>query len=72
LFAQRRTRSLVSVQVVGAFAATGLYLALIPSYGGLGAARATLAAMVASCATAVALSAKPGSGVRAPAFVPRA
>lgn len=56
LFAQRRTRRLLALQVVGAAVSVVLYLLLIPTQGGLGAARATLGAMVASCATAAALS----------------
>lgn len=56
IYAHRRTRRLLLLQIVAATASLALYLVLIPSRGALGAAQATLAAFVITVATATVLA----------------
>ncbi len=56
IYARRRPKRLLFVQIVGAATAVAGYAALIPSRGAVGAAIATLLAMTASCAAAAALA----------------
>jgi O-antigen/teichoic acid export membrane protein len=67
LFAHQRTPRLLVVQGIGAATALALYLVLIPKYGGLGAALATLASMTVSCVASISLSRLPSSRAARPA-----
>ena len=59
LYAHQRTPRLVVIQGLGAATALALYAALIPGYGALGAALATLASTIVSCVASIALSRLP-------------
>lgn len=56
IYARRRTRVLIVMQGIGTVTALSLYLVLIPRLGALGAAMASLFALVASCIAAGVLS----------------
>jgi O-antigen/teichoic acid export membrane protein len=56
LYARHRTARLLQVQIAGAVTALVLYAVLIPRYGGLGAALATIGSFAVSCIVAAKLS----------------
>lgn len=65
IYARKRTELFVVLHVVSAAVAMTLYLVLIPSLGGMGAALGTLGGMTASCLASVALTRLPERGARA-------
>ncbi len=64
IYARKRTEWFVVLHLVSALVATILYLGLIPSLGGMGAALGTLGGMIASCVASIALARLPERGAR--------